>query len=160
MSTEVLESKVAVQETVIPKSTVMVHRQKQPDGQSHYFKIKKNNVFLSSYVHLSPTGDCQTFSISAINNFLPSAEPDLDIEILARCFQSIWKNQLLVNICTDTKTMVRFKEIFNGYITIEHNYNSTRGSAMTMFLVKTIPLQRWLEEHNKDGKINYHDDKI
>lgn len=160
MSTEILE-KAPVAEQVKPvKSIIEVRRQMTSDGQLRYCRIKKNNILISSDAYLSPTGDCQTFSISAVNNFLPSAEPGLDIEILARCFQAIgMKNQLLVNICTDTKAMVRFKEIFNGYITIEQNYNSTRGSAMTMFLVRTTPLLRWLEENNKNGEIKFYDDK-
>lgn len=160
MNSEVSEKQPVV-ETVIPKSIIKIHRQVQSDGHIHYCKIKKNNVFLSSYVYLSPTGDCQTFSISAVNSFLPSFnEPNLDLEILARCFQVSGKNQLLVNICTDTKTMTRFKEIFDGYIILEQNYKSTRDSAMTMFLVKTIPLLKWLEENNKKGEITYEDDKI
>lgn len=160
MSIEILE-KAPVAEQVTPvKAIIEVRRQMTSDGQLRYCRIKKNNILLGSDVYISPTGDCQTFSISAVNNFLASAEPGLDIEILARCFQAIGlKNQLLVNICTDTNTMERFKEIFNGYITIEQNYTSTRGSAMTMFLVKTTPLLRWLEENNKTGKIKYYDDK-
>ena len=160
MDSEVSEKQPVV-ETVIPKSIIKIHRQVQSDNQMYYCKIKKNNVFLSSYVYFSPTGDCQTFSISAVNNFLPSSnEPNLDLEILARCFQVTGKNQLLVNICTDTKTMTRFKEIFDGYIILEQNYKSTRDSAMTMFLVKTTPLLEWLQENNKKGEITYEDDKI
>lgn len=160
MSIEILE-KAPVAEQVTPvKAIIEVRRQITSDRQLRYCRIKKNNILIASDVYISPTGDCQTFSISAVNNFLPSAEPGLDVEILARCFQAIGhKNQLLVNICTDTNTMERFEEIFNGYITIEQNYTSTRGSAMTMFLVKTTPLLRWLEENNKTGKIKYYDDK-
>lgn len=160
MSIEILE-KAPVAEQVTPvKAIIEVRRQMTSDGQLRYCRIKKNNILLGSDVYISPTGDCQTFSISAVNNFLPSAEPGLDVEILARCFQAIGhKNQLLVNICTDTNTMVRFKEIFDGFITIEQNYTSTRGSAMTMFLVRTTPLLRWLEENNKNGEIKFYEDK-
>lgn len=160
MSIEAQTIDKPIAQTTPVKSIIEVRRQLTSDGQLRYCRIKKNNILIASDVYLSPTGDCQTFSISAVNNFLPSAEPGLDIEILARCFQAIGlKNQLLVNICTDTNTMERFKEIFNGYITIEKNYTSTRGSAMTMFLVKTTPLLRWLEENNKTGKIKYYEDK-
>lgn len=151
--------KTIVQTTPV-KTIIEVRRQLTSDGQLRYCRIKKNNILIASDVYISPTGDCQTFSISAVNNFIKSSEPGLDIEILARCFQAIGhKNQLLVNICTDTATMVRFKEIFNGFITIEQNYNSTRGSAMTMFLVRTTPLLKWLEENNKNGEIKFYEDK-
>ena len=151
--------KPIVQTTPV-KAIIEVRRQLTSDGQLRYCRIKKNNILIVSDVYIAPTGDCQTFSISAINHFIKSSEPGLDLEILARCFQAIGhKNQLLVNICTDTTTMVRFKEIFNGHITIEQNYTSTRGSAMTMFLVKTTPLLRWLEENNKNGEIKFYEDK-
>jgi len=84
---------------------------------------------------------------------IPQGDKELDMEILARCWQASGKNQLLVNICTDTIPMNRFKEIFKDNIVIEQNYKSTRGSAMTMFLVKTRPLLRWLDANNKNGEI-------
>lgn len=160
MSIEAQTIDKPIVQTTPVKAIIEVRRQLTSDGQLRYCRIKKNNILIASEVYISPTGDCQTFSISAVNNFIKSSEPGLDIEILARCFQAIGhKNQLLVNICTDTTTMVRFKEIFNGFITIEQNYNSTRGSAMTMFLVRTIPLLKWLEDNNKNGEIKFYDDK-
>lgn len=152
--------KPKTEQTVKQKVIIAVHRQiSSITGDFMFAKIKRDNIIQSTYVYLSPTGDCQTFSISNLQSMLPTGDKELDMEILARCYQVTGKNQLLVNICTDTKTMVRFKEIFNGFITIEQNYNSTRGSAMTMFLVRTTPLLRWLEENNKTGEIKYHDDK-
>lgn len=107
----------------------------EPEGSVRY-AIKVSNV-TCAYMYLSPTGDCQTYSVANADQIL--AKPNA-LDIFKITQSKVGKKQLLMNVREDEPAYKQLKELFKGDIIIEQPYTSTRDSSMCMFLVNTRKL--------------------
>lgn len=107
----------------------------ESDGNIRY-DIKVSNV-ICAHMYLSPTGDCQTYSIANVDQIL--AKPNA-LDIFKVVQLKVGKKQLLMNVREDDAAYKQLKKLFKGDIIIEQPYTSTRDSSMCMFLVNTRKL--------------------
>lgn len=104
----------------------------------------KINDYHRAYLTRSPTGDCQTYSIGNVCEILQL--PGY-MDILKEINLKADKKQLLVNIVDGTRPNNIFKEIFKDNIVIHQLYESTNGTMMNMYLVKTQVLRDYKSEY-------------
>lgn len=108
----------------------------QPDATGRHFNINVSNLTIA-YMYPSPTGDCQTYSVSNVDQILNKKNA---LDIFKAVHTKILKKQLLMNVREDQNAYKQLKEMFKGDIIIEQPYTSTRDSSMCMFLVNTRKL--------------------
>jgi hypothetical protein len=106
-------------------------------GSSLIFKINVAGLHVGN-VSLSPTGDCQTYSVSNVDNFINKTNA---LEIFKVIQVRGAKNQMLINVREDKEGYKKIKELFKADIIIEQSYTSTRNSSMCMFLINTRNLR-------------------
>ena len=107
------------------------------DGETAY-KLNIDGLTIT-YVYSSPTGDCQSYSISNIATIIARYENWVDI--LKKVQAKIGKNCLMVNMRRDDDQYTKFKEYFKNDFLVDQPYTSTRDSYMCMFIVKTNKLR-------------------
>lgn len=114
-------------------------------GSEGYFYWVVINGMKSYRMIVSPTGDCQTFSMNNMDdlmNKLPST-PNWDdnlLKVIGLCKQKANKKQLLINIRKDYDIYGVIKRLFEGKIIVEQEYTSTRDSQMVLFLLNVSHL--------------------
>lgn len=113
------------------------------DCSNHTYQLKINNLYRATLTR-SPTGDCQTYSIGNVCEILQL--PGY-MDILKEINLKADKKQLLVNIVDGTRPNDIFKEIFKDNIVIHQLYQSTNGTMMNMYLVKTQVLRDYKSEY-------------
>ena len=109
-------------------------------GLGMAYQLVINNIGTNSFVYKEATGDCQSFTIGNVQDIIYDY---LDWKnILAACCKLINKPCLLVNMRTDKISYERFINFFEEYIIVNNHYISTRGSNMSLLLVKTNKLMK------------------
>lgn len=106
------------------------------ETETNRFAVKISGVAVA-YMFSSPTGDCQTYSVSTVANILSKSNA---LDIFKAIHLKVGKKQLLMNVREDEAAYKQLKELFKGDIIIEQPYTSTRDSSMCMFLVNTRKL--------------------